>query len=51
MDFANEAAATKTLSKQHLWKQVKWNFKFRSDQELKKILTFKATIERKIFTR
>lgn len=51
MGFANEAAATKTLSKQHLWKQLKWNFKFGSDQVLKKILTFKPNIERKNFTR
>lgn len=51
MDFANEAAATKTLSKQQLWKQVKWNFKSGSHQELKKILTFKLTVERKNFTR
>lgn len=50
MDFANEAAATKTLSRQHLWKK-KNETKFGNYQELKKILTFKLAIERKNFTR
>lgn len=35
MDFASEAAVRKTLSKQQLWKQGTWNFKFGSDREFK----------------